>query len=87
MNEYVLVQNMDISEKNMETIQIIRNIELDTSFAMNSLDFLGLTEKQIWRWYFVHQGINEESVSSTTVEVVNLDLLRASELRTNRSRS
>ena len=29
MNEYVLVQNMDISEKNMETIQIIRNIELD----------------------------------------------------------
>ena len=47
MNEYVLVQNMDISEKNMETIQIIRNIELDTLFAMNSLDFLGLTEKQI----------------------------------------
>lgn len=47
MNEYVLVQNMDISEKNMETIQIIRNIELDTLFVMNSLDFLGLTEKQI----------------------------------------
>ena len=87
MNEYVLVQNMDISEKNMETIQIIRNIELDTLFAKNSLDFLGLTEKQIWRWYFVHKGINEESVSSTTVEVVNMDLWRAPDLRTNRSKS
>ena len=56
MNEYVLVQNMDISQENMETIQIIQNIKLDTLFAMNSLDFLGLTEKQIWRWYFVNQG-------------------------------
>ena len=55
MNEYVLVQNMDISEKNMETIQIIRNIELDTLFAKNNFDIYILYSKEPMKKAFHRQ--------------------------------
>ena len=55
MNEYVLVQNMDISRKKIETIQIIRNIELDTLFAKNIFDIYILYSKEPMKKAFHRQ--------------------------------